>query len=236
MNAPRRRAETFRRRRRPLTHGANASPERGVEQDHVDRALQHVRGELFEVDDHGVGGERDAQPLARVTHAGEAEHRVLEVVVVEIFDRAAETDGLFGRPDRVGIEAEGIPGKRGGERAIALEIVAGREDTPFQLVRTKPVLLLQCLCLRDDLLGRAHGALAVCVGVAKEQVGRKRHAIANAPAENLADRHAPRLAEEIETGELERRDHLGAVVVEGGGRVREQEAHVFEPRRIAPDE
>ena len=93
---------------------ADAAPERRVEQDDVDRAIQHVGRELLEVDDDGVGRERDAELLARAPHARQAEDGIFEVVVVQILDRAAEADRLLGRPDRVGIEADAIAGQRRG--------------------------------------------------------------------------------------------------------------------------
>jgi hypothetical protein len=44
------------------------------------------------------------------------------------------------------------------------------------------------------------------------------------------------LTEKIETGKFERGDDLRSVVVERRGRVRQHEAHLFEPRRIASHE
>ena len=89
---------------------------------------------------------------------------------------------------------------------------------------------------RDQLIDRPDRAGAVRRGVSEEQVRRKRHAIADAAAENVAHRHAPRLSQQIETRELDRGDHLRAVVVERCGGIGEQEPHLFEPRRIAADE
>ena len=169
-------------------------------------------------------------------HPGEAEHRVLEIVVVEILDRAAEPDRLLGRPHGVRIEPEAVARQRRGDGAIALEVVVGREDAAFQLVRSEPVLRLERPCVRDELIRRAHGAVAVGVGVAEEQIRRERHAIADAAAEDVADRHAPRLAEQIEARELERGDDLRAIVVERRRRIGEQEAHVLEAGRIAAEQ
>ena len=45
---------------RRLDARADAAPERRVEQDHVDRGVEHVRRELLEVDDDCVRGERHA--------------------------------------------------------------------------------------------------------------------------------------------------------------------------------
>ena len=111
------------------------APERRVEQDHVDGAVQHVGGELLEIDDDGVRGERQAQLLAGMPHTGEAEDRILEVVVVEILNCASEPDGLLRRPDGIRIEAERVAGEGLGHRAIALEVVRRREDAAFELVR-----------------------------------------------------------------------------------------------------
>src|SRR3990170_7368459 len=103
------------------------APERRIEQDHIHRAIQDVRSQLLEIDDDRVGGERHAHLLARVPHAGEAEDRVFEVIVVEVFYRTPEPDRLLGRPDGVGIEAEAVAGQRLRDGAVALEIVIRRE-------------------------------------------------------------------------------------------------------------
>jgi len=95
-----------------LAHGgglharANTAPERRVEQDDVHSAVQHICGKLLEIHYDRVGRKRDAQFLARAAHPCEAEDRILEVVVVQIFNRSPEADSLLGRPDAVGVESE----------------------------------------------------------------------------------------------------------------------------------
>ena len=74
------------------------------------------------------------------------------------------------------------------------------------------------------------------IGIAEETIRGERHAIAQRAAEDLVHRHAPRLAENIEAGELERGEHLRAVVVERRGRVGDAEAHLLEVRRVVADE
>ena len=74
------------------------------------------------------------------------------------------------------------------------------------------------------------------VRVAEEAVRRERHAVAQPAAEDVADRHAPRLAEDVEAGELQRRQDLRAVVVERRGRIGDHEPHLLEARRIMADE
>src|SRR3954471_23325994 len=173
----------------------DAAPEGGVEENHVNRAIENVGRELLEVDDDGVGGERDAEPFARVSHPRETEHWILQIVVIQVFDGAPEPDRLLGRPDGVRIEAEAVAGKCRRQRPIALQVVFERKHATFELVGAKPVLRLQRARESHDLLRGANGSLAAPVRVAVEQIRRKRHAIADAPAENVTYRHAPRLAE-----------------------------------------
>ena len=121
------------------------------------------------------------------------------------------------------------PGRAAAERAVALELVVGREDAALELVGREAVLRLQRAGLRHQLLGGPDLAAAgLGSRVAEEEVRGERHALAQPAAEDLADRHAPLLAEDVEAGELERGHELRAVVVERGGRVRDQEAHLLE--------
>jgi hypothetical protein len=103
-------------------------------------------------------------------------------------------------------------------------------------VGAKPVRLLQLPGVCHELIDRPHGAVTSGVGIAEKQVRRERHAVAHAPAEDLRDRHAPRLAQQVQARELDRRGDLRAVVVERRRRVGEQEAQFLEPRRVAADE
>ena len=92
--------------------------------------------------------------------------------------------------------------------------------------------------MRDELVDRADLAALPSrgFGVAEEQIRRERHAVAQLAAEDVVDRHAPLLAEDVEAGELQRGEHLRAVVVERRGRVGDQEAHLLELRRVVADE
>ena len=74
------------------------------------------------------------------------------------------------------------------------------------------------------------------LGVAKEEVRRERHVVAQPAAEDFRDRHAPRLAENVEARELERREHLRAMVVERRRRVGDLEAQLLELCRIVSDD
>src|ERR1035441_1821526 len=94
--------------------GADAAPECGVEQNHVDGGIEDIGGELLEVDHHGVGGERYAHHFAGAAHTVEAVDRILQVIVAQALDGLAEADGLFGGPYGVGVEAVGVAGEFGG--------------------------------------------------------------------------------------------------------------------------
>ena len=128
------------------------------------------------------------------------------------------------------------PGNAAATRAIALEVVVGREDAAFQLVRREAVLRLERSRVCDELIGGPGRACSVSGGIAVEEVRRERDAVPDPTTENVADGHAPRLPEDIQAREFDRGNHLGSIVVKRGGRVREQEAHLFEPGRIAAEE
>src|SRR3954463_6237529 len=64
----------------------NTTPERCVEQDHVDRRIEYIGGELLEVNDNSICGERHAHLFACAAHAVEAIDRVLKIVVVDVLD------------------------------------------------------------------------------------------------------------------------------------------------------
>src|SRR5215211_4002379 len=141
--------------------GTNPTPERRVEQDDVDGWLQHVRRELLEVHDHCVRREWHAQLLTREPHSVHAEHRIFEIVVVQILDVLAKPNRLFGRPDTVWIEPKSIAWQSGGDGAITLELELRREDAAFELVRRKSITRLERKRFGDQLIAGAHLARRV---------------------------------------------------------------------------
>ena len=137
----------------------------------------------------------------------------------------------------VRIEAKAVPWQRRGDRAVALELVLRREHAALQLVAREAVAGLERLRERHELVDAAHLALAVLrARVTEEEIRRERHAVAQPPAEDLRDRHAPLLAQDVEARELERREQLRPVVVERSGRVGDPVAHLLEPCRIVPEQ
>src|SRR5262249_19678017 len=156
---------------------------------------------------------------------------------VEILDPLAEPDRLLRGPYAVRVEAKAVAGQRGRERAIALELVRGRKHAALQLVRLEPVRSLELTCVIDELVARPNFTVArLRVCISKKQIRRERHTVAHLAAQNVVNRDAPLLSENVETRELQRRQNLGAVVVERRGGVGDEESHLLEPRRIAADQ
>lgn len=90
--------------------------------------------------------------------------------------------------------------------------------------------------LLDQLFDRADFAGAgLRIGIAKKTVRCKPHPVAQAPTEDFGDGHAPRLTQNVQAGKLESREDLRPVVVERRGRIRDEEAHFFDSRRIPSD-
>ena len=204
----------------------------------VDGAHRRVRGELLEVDDDRVGREREPHEVAQRLHLRDAEHRVLEPVVVEVLDRPAEAHGVAERQRAVGVEAQAfaraaLRRARDSTRARA----SGGNTPPFSLCVRKPCRALQRLRVRDELLGRAHFALAGRrVREAEEQVARELDVVAQLAAEERVHRDAELLADDVEARELERRVQLRAVVVEARRRVADLEAHRLEREHVVAGE
>ena len=92
--------------RRGFLAGANASPERRVEKDHIHRGVKHVGGELLEIDHDSIGRERYANHFASAAHAVQAVYGILQVIVTQALNCLAETNRLLRGPDAVGIETQ----------------------------------------------------------------------------------------------------------------------------------
>src|SRR5512133_1168650 len=223
--------------RRGFDAGADAAPERRVEQHDVDGGLQHVRGQLLEVHNDSVRRQRHAQLLSRATHPVHAEHRILEVVVLQILDVLAEPDRLLGGPDAVRVETKAITGKRGGDRAVALELELRWKHATLQLVRRESVRRLERERLGDELVARSYFARSVGrAWITEEQIRCERNVIAQSSADDVADRNTPRLTQNVETCELQRGQHLRAIVVQRRSWISDAKAHLLEPRRIVAED
>src|SRR5262249_16871651 len=88
--------------------GSDASPERGVQQDHIHRGIKHVCGKLLEIDYDGIRCQRRRDLFPHAAHPVHAEHGVLQVVVADLLYLAAEPYRSFNRPDAVWIETEAV--------------------------------------------------------------------------------------------------------------------------------
>src|SRR5690349_18785768 len=98
-------------------------------------------------------------------------------------------------------------------------------------MRGKTINLLQLARMIDELLNCSNLALSI-TRITKKQVRSERHTLTQTTTENLGNRNTPLLPENIQTGKLDRREHLRPVVVERRGRIRDQESQLFQPRRI----
>ena len=99
------------------------------------------------------------------------------------------------------------------------------------------MLLFELERVGDELFAGANLARSIArIRITKKQIRSKWHAVAHLPADDVVNRHAPLLPEDVETGKLERGQNLRAIVVERRRRIRDQKAHLLELRRIAADE
>ena len=165
--------------------------------------------------------------LAHAPHPVHAPGRVLEVLVVEVLDAVREARRVVQRVRRVRVVAQAVLGEGLGQRAVAGQLVVRRVDAALELVRREAVRALELARVLDQLLGRAHLGHAV-VGVAEEQVAGERHVVAQPAAEQVVDRHAEALADQVQARELDRRVDLDPVVVERRGRVADLRPQLLE--------
>ncbi len=135
---------------------------------------------------------------------------------------------------RVGVETQRIARKCRAGRAVDFQFVIRMEHPRLHLVRRETEALLERADVFNHLLHRADlAAPRLRIRIAEERIRRERHAVTQPPAQNVANRHAPRLPQDIEAREFERRQHLRPVVVQRGGGVGDQEPHLFQAHRIA---
>ena len=192
-----------------------------------------VGGELLEVDDDGVGRDRQRHEFLQPLQLRHPPDRVLEVVVANVEDAAAEGDRVRERQRGIGVVAKALAGQRRRQRAIAGELVRRRIDAALQLVRREAVRRLERRRVGDELLRRAHFALAGDgIGVAEEEIARELDGVAQLAAEQRVHGHAELLAHDVEARELDRRVELRAVVVEARRRIADLEAHRFEREHV----
>src|SRR5690606_4821244 len=97
-------------------------------------------------------------------------------------------------------------------------------------------LLLQGQRLCHQLIDGADLSAPVVVGIAEKEIRGERNTVAQPPAEDVVDGGVPALTQQVQAGELERRQDLRAVVVERSRRVGDEEAHLLAGGRVAADE
>jgi hypothetical protein len=104
-------------------------------------------------------------------------------------------------------------------------------------VRGEAEAMLEVARVVDNLIDGADFTIARSrIRVAEEAVGGEGDAVAQAPAEDVANGDVPRLPEDVEAGELEGGQDLRAVVVEGRRGIGDLEAHLLETRGVVAHE
>ncbi len=126
-----------------LDAGANAAPEGGVEQNHIDGGIENIGGQLLEVDHHRVGGQRNADHLAHAAHAVQAVDGVFQIVVAQCL----RWPGRSGWPVRWTRRRSGRSGRNrresGGQGAVGFQLVIGMKDAALQFVGGESEALFQ---------------------------------------------------------------------------------------------
>ncbi len=114
--------------------GANAAPERCIEQHNIDRSVANIRCQLFEIYYHGVRGEGHPNFLAHAPHSIHTKHRIFQIIVSNVFDLLPKPDCSLGGPDAIRIEAKTISVKCLSKRTVTLEFIFGRKYSSLQLM------------------------------------------------------------------------------------------------------
>ena len=99
--------------------------------------------------------------LPQPAHPLQSVGGILEIVVVQIGDRMANANSLLHAPHAVGIETQRRFGECRAERAKNFDVVVGREEPAFQLVRLEAVAGDQVFGVRDHVVGSDFAGRAV---------------------------------------------------------------------------
>src|ERR1044072_2057 len=110
---------------------ANAAPKRRVKQHHVDRRIQNISRQLFEIDYDSVRCERYAHLFTHAPHSVQTVNGIFQVIIANVFDLLSKPDCRLRGPGGVWIEAKAIALERRGERTIAFELVFRRKNPSF---------------------------------------------------------------------------------------------------------
>src|SRR5512132_4475362 len=75
----------------------DAAPKSRVEQNHINRGIENIRGQLFKVDNYRVGCERQPNLFSYPAHAAHTEDWIFQIVIANVFNLLPEPDrGLSG--------------------------------------------------------------------------------------------------------------------------------------------
>ena len=146
----------------------NTAPKRGVQEDDVHGHVPDVRGQLLEINNDGIRGQRHGSLFPDLAHAIQPKNRIFKVIIVHSFDSASKLNPLLGGPSAIGVEAKLVIRERGGQTAVTLEFVGGGGNAAFELMGPETM----------NRSGAGHVRLAVQLcGLRRCQRGRR---VANA--------------------------------------------------------
>src|SRR5437868_8524307 len=111
-----------------------ATPKRRVQQYDVNRSVQDVRRELFEVNDNGVRCEWHTDFLTHAAHSVHTKRRIFKIIVSNVFDLLTKPDRRLGGPHSIRIKTEAIVRQRRCKSAITFQFVLRRKYSAFELV------------------------------------------------------------------------------------------------------
>src|SRR5215510_11578807 len=110
---------------------ANATPERRVQQHHIDGRVENVSRQLFEIDYDGVRRERHANLFTHTPHSIQTIHGIFKIIIANVFNLLTKPDRSLRGPEGVRIKAKAIAIEYSGKCTIAFELIFRRKNSSF---------------------------------------------------------------------------------------------------------
>src|SRR5215207_2428772 len=113
---------------------AYAAPERRINQHHIDRCIENVRSELFEINYNRIRRQGHANFLTDAPHPVHTKHGIFEIIIANAFNLLTKPDCRLRGPHTIRIKAKAIAVECSAKRTIALELIFWRKYSSLQLV------------------------------------------------------------------------------------------------------
>src|SRR5215217_9578370 len=113
---------------------AYAAPERRIKQHHIDRRIENIRSELFEINYNRIRRQGHANFLTDAPHSVHTKHGIFKIIIANAFDLLTKPDCRLGGPHAIRIKAKAIAVECSGKRTIAFELIFGTEYSSLQLM------------------------------------------------------------------------------------------------------